>query len=270
MLLAAIKSGNCWVWIRFDKKKHCTRKKVATNGTGPQNIHWISPFAKPVSPGLAIGFLLLLHFLCCPKNRYLTYHNIAALKRSRRIQKSNKTKIRLCIKIWSWFLMVLPLLIQPMASRWNSSSAIFMAFNGFARINCAGIKSARTVIGERTEELKVRPQWHLACLPKRNSNETKRSIHGYTLQNKTTVFKKKREMTFRDGLGETLSLSCSIIVQQLAPAPPKCLHLSHHLFNRCKHQHLRKNCRCRHLLGISWLKIPSLKLARKPKQLAVV
>lgn len=154
MLLAAIKSGAIAESGSGLTKKTIAHEKSCHKRPGPQNIHWISPFAKPVSPGLAIGFLLLLHFLCCPKNRYLTYHNIAALKRLRRIQKSNKTKIRLCIKIWSWFLMVLALLIQPMASRWNSSSAIFMAFNGFARINCAGNKSARTVIGERTKNWK--------------------------------------------------------------------------------------------------------------------
>lgn len=132
-------------------------------------------------------------------------------------------------------------------------------FHGFQRVRSDQLRREQECQNghwRTDEELKVRPQ----CLPKRNSNETKWSIHGYTLQNKTTVLKNPEKWRSETVWGKDfLYLS---VVQQLAPAPPKCLYLSHHLFNRCKHQHLRKNCRCRHLLGISWLKIPSLKLAK--------
>lgn len=118
-------------------------------------------------------------------------------------------------------------------------------FHGFQRVRSDQLRREQECQNghwRTDEELKVRPQ----CLPKRNSNETKWSIHGYTLQNKTTVLKNPEKWRSETVWGKDfLYLS---VVQQLAPAPP-CLYLSHHLFNRCKHQHLRKNCR-RHLLGI--------------------
>lgn len=73
-------------------------------------------------------------------------------------------------------------------------------FHGFQRVRSDQLRRDQECQNghwRTDEELKVRPQWHLACLPKRNSNETKRSIHGYTLQNKTTVLKKKKKEKWR-------------------------------------------------------------------------
>ena len=86
-------------------------------------------------------------------------------------------------------------------------------FHGFQRVRSDQLRREQECQNGhwRTdqEELKVRPQWRVVCLPKGNSNETKWSIHGYTPQNKTTVLKKKkaREVTCRDGLGEIYTFS---------------------------------------------------------------
>lgn len=90
-------------------------------------------------------------------------------------------------------------------------------FHGFQRVRSDQLRREQECQNghwRTDEELKVRPQ----CLPKRNSNETKWSIHGYTLQNKTTVLKNPEKWRSETVLGERLSLSFR--VQQLAPAPP--------------------------------------------------